>query len=113
MSSIDVSKMSSTVTDAQGKVISKKEAKEEESKEGKFYWWKAEDNMAQEIAGTIKFIQTHSPTRVEQLTCSTRLYGNSSAFNFIGPALSRSASASANSQSNRISFNLCASVVDT
>lgn len=115
MSTIDVSKMSATVTDSSGKILSKREGKEDqESMVGKFYWWKAQkDNMAPEVAGTIKFIQTHSPTRVEQLTASTRLYGNSSAFNFIGPALSRSASTSANSQSNRISFNLCSSVVDT
>jgi len=113
MSTIDVSKMDKVVTDATGKVISKQEGKKDQQEVGKFYWWKADRNMAQEILGTIKFIQTHSPTRIEQITASTRLYGNSSAFNFIGPALSRTASASANSQSNRISYNLCSSVIDT
>jgi len=112
---IDASKMSKTVTDASGKVISKQEGRDDEATvAGKLSWWKSdEQSMAQDIQATIKFIQTHSPTRIEQLTASTRLYGNSSSFNFIGPALQRSASASANSQSNRISFNLCASVVDT
>jgi hypothetical protein len=114
MSSIDVSKMSKKITDVNGKVISEQEGKKEESKVGRHYWWKASDeDMGQEIQGTIKFIQNHQSTRLEQLTASTRLYGNSSAFNFIGPALSRSASASAGTQSNRISFNLCASVIDT
>ncbi len=109
MSKIDASRMDKFVD---GKLV--KEGKKDESETGRFYWWKAESkDMAREIQGTIKFIGTHQSSRVEQLTASTRLYGNSSAFNFIGPALSRSASASANSQSNRISFNLCASVVDT
>jgi hypothetical protein len=97
-----------------GKLVKKGAKDEEETKSQAFHWWKASDeSMAQEILGTIKFIQTHQSTRIEQLTTSTRLYGNSSAYNFIGPALSRSASSSANSQSNRISFNLCAAVVDT
>lgn len=108
MSKIDASHMDKYVD---GVLV--KEGKKEQAEEGRFYWWKADKNMAKEIQGTIKFIANHQATRLEQLTASTRLYGNSSAFNFIGPALSRSASASANSQSNRISFNLCASVVDT
>lgn len=109
MSTVDYKKMDKYVD---GKLI--KQGDKEQTQFGRFYWWKASDeNMAQEINGTVKYIQNHQSTRLEQLTVSTRLYGNSSAFNFIGPALSRSASASANSQSNRISFNLCASVIDT
>jgi hypothetical protein len=114
MAKIDSKHMTKTAYDASGKIISQEEGKQESTEEGKFYWWKADNSdMAKQIQSTVKFIQTHSPTRIEQLTASTRLYGNSSAFNFIGPALSRSASASANAQSNRISYNLCASVVDT
>ena len=115
MSTIDVSKMSKKVTDASGKVIHEEDGKTDDaSLTGKLFWWKADAaTMAQDIAATIKFIQTHQTNRLEQITASTRLYGNSSAFNFIGPALARSASASANTQSNRISFNLCSSVVDT
>ena len=115
MGTIDKSKMSTKITDAFGKVVSEKPGKDDVvNAKGKLNWWRADDqDMAQDIASTIEFIRTHSPTRIEQLTASTRLYGNSSAFNFIGPALQRSASASANSQSNRISFNLCAAVCDT
>jgi hypothetical protein len=110
MSTIDASKMDKYVN---GKLVSKGK-KEEGGMEGRYYWWKAsEEEMANQIAATIKFIQGHQSTRIEQLTASTRLYGNASPFNFIGPALSRSASSSASASSNRISFNLCASVVDT
>lgn len=109
MSTVDFSKMDKYVD---GVLISK--GKDDETEVGKMSWWRSDDkDMAKDIASTIKFIQTHQSTRIEQLTSSTRLYGNSSAFNFIGPALSRSASASGTSQSNRISFNLCGSVVDT
>jgi hypothetical protein len=115
MAKIDYKKMSKKVTDAEGKVLFEEEGRKDNTEEpGRWNWWKApEGDLAKQIAGTIKFISTHQDTRIEQLTASTRLYGNSSAFNFIGPALSRSASTSANSQSNRISFNLCSSVVDT
>jgi len=95
-----------------GVLVSK--GKEEKSMEGKHRWWMADDSaLGAQIVGTINFIKNHQTTRVEMLTASTRLYGNSSAFNFIGPALSKSASSSATSTSNRISFNLCAAVIDT
>lgn len=114
MATLDVSKMNKRITDASGKVISEEKGKKDQAEEGRYYWWKASDEeIAKQIQGTIKLISTHQSTRLEQLTSSTRLYGNSSAFNFIGPGLSRSASASGNSQSNRISFNVCSSVVDT
>ena len=81
---------------------------------GKLYWWKAADeDMAMQVQSTIKFIATHQSTRTEQLTASTRLYGNNAAFNFIGPALSRSLTASGSANTSRISFNLCSSAVDT
>jgi len=95
-----------------GKLV--KKGKEQNSGEMKYYWWKADEkNMGHQIQSTLNFIKTHQSTRIEQLTASTRLYGNSSAFNFIGPALSKSASSAATTSSNRISFNLCAAVVDT
>ena len=95
-----------------GKLVQKGE--NTESGEQKYYWWKADQNsMGHQIQSTLNFIRMHQSTRLEQLTASTRLYGNSSAFNYIGPALSRSASSAATTSSNRISFNLCASVVDT
>lgn len=110
MGTIDLSKM--TKTDAKGRVIREGE---KDQLEGRFYWWKADrSHMAKEVASTIKFIQTHNPGYLERLTDSTLLYANSSSmFNLIGPALSRSASVSANSSSQRISFNVCSSVIDT
>lgn len=110
MTKIDHTTMSTYVD---GKLV--KEGKKEESSIGKFYWWKAkdEDEMAAQIAGTIKFIGNHQTGFIDQLIVGTRLYGQASAFNFIGPAFSRSASSSGNSQSNRLSFNLCSSVIDT
>ena len=106
---IDHKKMDKYVN---GKLVSKGEKDGSESQ--KMAWWKADENdMAKDIYATIKFIQTHQSTRVEQLTMDSRLYGNSSPFNFIGPALSRSASASINANNERITFNLCSSVIDT
>lgn len=86
---------------------------------GKFYWWKKgsiegkDDELAQEIAATIRFIAKHQSSRVEQLTVSTRLYGNSSAYNMLGAAFARSSSATATPGASRISYNLCSSVIDT
>lgn len=95
-----------------GKLISEGEV--DNSMSGKHYWWKADEkSLGAQIQGTINFIKNHQTTRIEQLTASTRLYGNSSAFNFIGPALSKSAASAATATSNRISFNLCAAVIDT
>ena len=109
MAKIDKSKMDTYVD---GKLV--KKGKEEQPAEHKFYWWKASDKeMGAQILSTIRYMKNHQNTRLEQLTASTRLYDNSSAFNFIGPALSRSASSSPTSNSNRITFNLCAAVVDT
>jgi hypothetical protein len=109
MSTIDHKKMDKFVD---GKLVSK--GQDTSSIIGKHYWWKADEKeMGGQITATINFIKNHQSTRIEQLTANTRLYGNSSAFNFIGPALSKSASSAATSQSNRISFNLCAAVIDT
>ena len=108
MSAIDKSKMDKYVD---GKLV--KEGKKDELP-GRFNWWKADDkSIGQQIVATIKFMQQHQSTRLEQITASTRLYGNSQAFNFVGPALSRSASSSPTANSNRVTFNLCSSVIDT
>lgn len=80
----------------------------------KFYWWKADgDSMAREIASTIKFISTHQASRLEQLTVSTRLYGNTSSYNLVGTAFTRANSVNSNPSSQRLSFNLCQSVIDS
>jgi hypothetical protein len=79
-----------------------------------FRWWKLDGpEMANAIAATVRFIDTHSPTRREQLTASTRLYGNSSFYNLMGTGLSRGASTQSNPQNQRVSYNLCQSVIDT
>lgn len=79
-----------------------------------FQWWKAPDeDIAGQLAQTIKFIQRHQASRNEQLTVSTRLYGNSAVFNLIGTAFTRANSVNSNPMNTRISFNLCSSVIDT
>jgi hypothetical protein len=85
---------------------------------GKFFWWKKrdegqEEELAHEIASTIKFMQDRSGARINQLTLSTRLYGKNTAFNLIGSSFSRASSNTASPNNSRLGFNLCASVVDT
>lgn len=113
MSKIQKSNM--TQTDSKGKVIRK--PKDNSSGESQnFKWWIETDNemvQAQQIAGTIKFIAMHQSSRIEQLTSSTRLYGNSSINMMGGAVFARTQAAVANPSSQRISFNLCASVIDT
>jgi hypothetical protein len=83
-----------------------------------FKWWRdcMERNdsvLAQQIAGTIKFISTHQASRHEQLVVSTRLYGNSTAYGPIGASFNRVAATNSSPMSQRITYNLCQSVVDT
>jgi hypothetical protein len=108
-----VQKSNMTQTDDKGRVT--REAKTSEEAGGQnFNWWKAHlSKMAQDIAGTIKFISTHQSNRIEQLTVSTRLYASSSAFNLLGTAFTRSSSVTTNPMSDRISYNLIASAIDT
>lgn len=92
-----------------------REPKNEIDGSQKFYWWKTKDKAAKarEIASTILFISRHQSTRLEQLTVSTRLYGNTSAFNLVGTAFTRANSVNSNPSSQRLTFNLCQSVIDT
>ncbi len=82
---------------------------------GKFKWWNQTDpkKMADEISGTLAFIGKHQSTRMNQLTSATRLYGNSSQYNLLGGQFMKQGNSQANPSATRISFNLCASVVDT
>jgi hypothetical protein len=108
---IDASQMDRYID---GKLV--KEGKKDElgGKEINFQWWKATDEeLAGQVTGTVRFIQTHQSSRIEQLTVATRLYGNTSAFGLIGTAFTRAANVSSNPSSQRIGFNLVASVVDT
>lgn len=102
-----------TQTDSKGRVT--REAKTSEEAGGQnFRWFKSDvSTMAQDIAGTIKFISTHQSNRIEQLTVSTRLYASSAAFNLLGTAFTRSSSVNTNPMSDRISYNLIASAIDT
>lgn len=116
MATIDKSKMSKKVTDAYGKVISEEKAKDNSTEVSgiNFRWWKATDNeIAQQILGTVNYMQKHQGSRLEQLLVSSRLYGNNSAFSLMGVGFTRANSVNSNPQSQRISFNLCASVIDT
>lgn len=102
-----------TQTDAQGRVV--RESKEANAFTSvNFKWWESEESsMAQDIAGTIKFIQTHQGSRMEQLTVSTRLYGMNASYNLIGTAYTKASSVNSNPSSQRISFNLVESIIDT
>lgn len=101
-------------TDSKGKVL--REAKRDKNKPLERYsWWSEEDEteQAREIAATLKLIEQHNSAHMEQLTVSTRLYGNTSAFSLVGSAFTRASSVAPSPSAQRISFNLCASVGDT
>ncbi len=112
MSSIDHSKMDKFVD---GKLVQEGKKENENGERINFFWWKEEDEdlIANKVANTIKFIAEHQSSRMEQLTVSTRLYGNTSAFSLIGTAFTRASNVQSNPSSSRIGFNLCASVIDT
>lgn len=109
-----VQRSNMTATDSSGKVIREAKKDKDTSELTKFYWWKAdEQSMAQEIAATVKFIQQHQQGRLEQLVASSRLYGTSAAVSLLGTAFTRAQSNASSPGSQRISFNLCQSLVDT
>jgi len=102
-----------------GKVT--REPKDDETNKRRYFWWKKfdldtdeyDEQMASEIRSTVLFMQDHQSQRINQLVVSTRLYGNSSPYNILGAAFTRSSSAAPNPSGTRISFNLCSSVIDT
>lgn len=101
-----------TQTDAKGVVL--RAPKLEAETNYNFRWWTLDEkDMAPAIAATILFIQRHQGSRIEQLTVSTRLYGSTSLYNIMGAAFTRASSVNSNPTSQRISFNLCESVIDT
>lgn len=109
---IDRSNM--TQTDSKG-IVTREPKKDKDALEGqKYYWWKADDaSMPEEIVATISFIQKHQGARTEQLVVNSRLYGMSGAMNLLGTAFTRAQSVAQSPSSQRISFNLCQSVIDT
>lgn len=120
MASKPISRKNMTQT-VNGKVT--REAAIDGADRGKFYWWRQkgkktiaefdDQRLANEIGSTIKFIAKHQAQRVNQLTISTRLYGNSTAYNQLGASFTRTSAATSNPTQSRISFNLCASIIDT
>lgn len=114
MANKKVERKNMTQTDSKGKVT-RAPRDVSQGELHNFNWFKmdAGTEMAQSIAQTIKFIQRHQSNRIEQLTVSTRLYGNTSAYTLMGTAFTRASSVNSNPTSQRISFNLCQSVVDT
>ena len=108
-----IQRSSMVQTDEKGKVT--REAKSDASGEAiNFQWWLTEGNdeqLAQQIAGTIKFIDDHEGDHKDRLLMGTRLYGNSYANN----RLIGSTRPSSNNQApmQRIGYNLCAAVIDT
>lgn len=90
--------------------------KDEDSELGSnFKWWTAKDDdqMAEQIGSTIRFIKRHQSDRMEMLTVGSRLYGNSTNSNLFSASFTRASSINSNPMSQRISYNLCASVIDT
>lgn len=102
-----------TQTDSKGKVI--REPKDNATGEAvNFRWWTLDEKeMAAAIAATVRFIQRHQGSRIEQLAVSTRLYGNSSVYSLMGTSFTRASSVNSNPVSQRISNNICESVIDT
>ncbi len=102
-----------TQRDSKGNVIRQARDNSTEN-EANFRWWKLpEKEMANGINATVKFISGHQGSRLEQLTVSTRLYGSTSVYNLMGTAFTRAASVNSNPSSQRMSFNLIESCVDT
>lgn len=109
-----IERASMTQTDSRGHVI--REPRDNATGEAiNFRWFMLpEDQMAPAIAATIKFIQRHQGSRPAQLIESTRFYGKSNGFyNLVGSSFSRAASVANNPSSQRMSYNVIQSVIDT
>lgn len=76
-------------------------------------WWTlSKDEMPSAINGVTKFLHDHQSRRETQNLISARLYGNLSIMGLNGLTYSKVASVQ-NSLKERISYNVCQSVVDT
>lgn len=101
-----------TRKDSKGKVL--RAARDLAGETANFRWWTVpKAQMAGSIAGTLQFIQRHQSPRIEQLTVSTRLYGSTAAYSLLGISFTRTAASNSSPSSQRISYNLCSSVIDT
>lgn len=91
-----------------------REARKDFSELGKFTWWKADEkDVPLQIAATLNYIHRHDTQRQQRLIASTRLYGNSLAYSALGASFSRLAATNPSQATQRISFNVCSSIVDT
>lgn len=103
---------SGTLKDSKGKVL--RAPKDNATETQNFKWWTVpKQNRAASIAATLKFMQMHQGGRTEQMSISTKLLGSSSAANLFGASFSRTSGGSANPSLQRLSYNLCSSVIDT
>lgn len=108
-----VSRKNMTLTDEKGRVL---RAPVEEKGAGgvKFSWWKSEGaELANNVLGTIQFLEERQAGRNEMLLKCTRLYGTIVVSGLIGGSTARAASSMQSPLSDRVSFNLCQSVIDT
>ena len=102
-----------TQTDSKGKVI-REPRDNSEGNSTNVRWYTLEGAaLAGAINANLNFIAQNQSSRLEQLTVSTRLYGNTNAYNILGAAVLRASAVNSNPMSQRISFNLCNSVIDT
>lgn len=108
-----VQRSNMTQKDASGKVLRSPRDNAAEGARNVRWFLLEEDQMAQALAANLSLIRQRQSSRLEQLTVSTRLYGNNNAFNLLGAAITRASSVNSNPMSSRVTFNLCASIVDT
>ncbi len=109
--STTIERRNMTQTDSKGKVL--REPKNLAETAVNYRWWTLDEkDMAPAIAATLKFISTHQGSRLEQLRTSTFLYGSTSVYNMMGAGISKASSGSS-PMNQRISFNICESIIDT
>lgn len=109
--SIDYSKMTTYID---GKKV--KEPYDSSSGEKQwFQWWtKDKEEIGKAMETTVSFIARHQGARIDMLSTSTRLYGSStSLYNLIAPGGNKSQSVNANPTSQRITYNVIKSCIDT
>lgn len=101
-----------TLKDSKGKVI--RAPKDNANTTANLKWWTVDEkDMAASVAATLRMIQLNQTGRIEQLTHATRLRGNAPAYNLQGLAFARTTASNANPMTQRISFNLSASIIET
>lgn len=102
-------------TDAKGNVL--RQPRDNASGEAvNFKWWTVENeaDQAHAIAQTLLFVRRHQSTRMESLADYTRLRGNSTLLGPLGVSFTRLGATQSNpSSTQRLTYNLCSSVIET